>query len=105
MIRRPKSKVALYPSRSARPAGGFFDAPLVTYEQRLSADSRLALIEGSQFFEDKGSVHDAVRKIVKRLNDLGIPYVVVGGLALFQHGYRRFTEDVDLLRASRTTTA
>jgi hypothetical protein len=31
------------------------------------------------------------------LKDLGIPYAVVGGKALFQHGLRRFTEDVDLL--------
>jgi hypothetical protein len=28
---------------------------------------------------------------------MGIPYAVVGGLALFQHGLRRFTEDVDIL--------
>ena len=27
----------------------------------------------------------------------GIPYCVAGGMALFQHGYRRFTEDVDIL--------
>ena len=26
-----------------------------------------------------------------------IPYAVVGGMALFFHGYRRFTEDVDIL--------
>jgi hypothetical protein len=28
---------------------------------------------------------------------LGIPFAVVGGIALFLHGYRRFTEDVDIL--------
>src|SRR5262249_34887622 len=32
-------------------------------------------------------------------DDLGIPYAVVGGMALFMHGYRRFTEDVDILVA------
>jgi hypothetical protein len=31
------------------------------------------------------------------LAELGIDYAVVGGMAMFQHGYRRFTEDVDLL--------
>ena len=31
------------------------------------------------------------------MNELGIPYCVAGGMALFQHGYRRFTEDVDIL--------
>ena len=53
--------------------------------------------EGSKFFEERSQVQDALRKITKRLNELGIDYVVVGGMALFRHGYRRFTEDVDLL--------
>lgn len=53
--------------------------------------------EGSKFFEGEGSVQAALRKITTRLDELGIPYSVVGGLALFQHGYRRFTEDVDIL--------
>jgi hypothetical protein len=35
--------------------------------------------------------------VTRKLGDLGIDYVVVGGMAMFQHGYRRFTEDVDLL--------
>jgi hypothetical protein len=39
----------------------------------------------------------ALRKIAGKLNELGIDYVVVGGMAMFQHGYRRFTDDVDLL--------
>jgi hypothetical protein len=30
-----------------------------------------------------------------------ICYAVVGGMALFRHGLRRFTEDVDLLVTSR----
>src|SRR5437763_6856256 len=48
-------------------------------------------------FEKESAVHKALFKITKRLSDLGIPYAVVGGMALFFHGYRRFTEDVDLL--------
>jgi hypothetical protein len=70
---------------------------LVPYEQQLDSDSRLALSEGSRFFEDKSAVQDALRKITRRLNELEIPYAIVGGMALFHHGYRRFTEDVDLL--------
>ena len=53
--------------------------------------------EGSQFFEGRGAVQEALRKITRRLNDLKIPYTVIDGMALFRHGYRRFTEDVDLL--------
>lgn len=68
-----------------------------TYEQRLTANARWALSEGSLFFEDKGAVQGALRKITQRLNDLHVPYAVVGGMALFQHGVRRFTEDVNIL--------
>lgn len=55
------------------------------------------MVEGSQFFEKKSAVHQTLVRIVRRLNELGIPYAVVGGLSLFAHGFRRFTEDVDLL--------
>lgn len=68
-----------------------------TYEDRLTAEPEWALSEGSLFFEGKGAVQDALRKVAARLNELGIPYAVVGGMALFEHGFRRFTEDVDIL--------
>ena len=71
--------------------------PLIPYEQRLDQNSRWALSEGSIFFEDKGAVQQAMRRIAKRLDELGVPYAIVGGMALFQHGFRRFTEDVDIL--------
>jgi hypothetical protein len=70
---------------------------LIPYEKRLDNDWGRALSEGSRFFEEKSAVQDTLRKITKRLGDLGIPYAVVGGLALYKHGYRRFTDDVDLL--------
>jgi hypothetical protein len=53
--------------------------------------------EGSKFFEEKSAVQEALKKITTRLRALGIDYAVVGGMALFHHGVRRFTEDVDLL--------
>jgi len=71
-------------------------APL-TYQARLQNEPRWALTEGSQFFEGKSAVQDTLRKITRQLDELGIAYAVSGGLALFAHGYRRFTEDVDLL--------
>jgi len=72
-------------------------ATVVPYHERLNQDRGWALSEGSLFFEGKGKVQEALRRITIRLNELGIPYALVGGMALFQHGYRRFTEDVDLL--------
>jgi hypothetical protein len=70
---------------------------MITYEQRLNANLDWALREGSKHFEKESAVHKALRKITRRLDELGIPYVLVGGMAMFFHGYRRFTEDVNLL--------
>ena len=53
--------------------------------------------EGGRYFQGDSEAHHALKRISQRLGELGIDYVVVGGMALFQHGYRRFTEDVDLL--------
>ena len=68
-----------------------------TYESRLSANLAAALLEGSRHFEGESAVFVLLRKITRRLDELGIPHVVVGGMAWFAHGFRRFTEDVDLL--------
>ncbi len=70
---------------------------VLVYEELLNRDPRWALSEGSRHFEEDSAVFKALHKITSRLNELGIPYAVVGGMALFRHGLRRFTEDVDLL--------
>jgi hypothetical protein len=67
------------------------------YEELLNRDPRWALSEGSRHFEENSAVFKALHKVTARLKELGIPYAVVGGMALFRHGLRRFTEDVDLL--------
>jgi len=73
------------------------ESDVFSYEQLLDRDWGWALSEGSRFFEEKSAVQDALRKIARRLGDLGVPFAVAGGMALYKHGYRRFTEDVDLL--------
>src|SRR5439155_15581425 len=74
---------------------GRFD--MVAYEQRLDRNLDWALREGSMHFEQDSAVHKTLRKITQRLDELGIPYAVVGAMAMFFHGYRRFSDDVDLL--------
>jgi hypothetical protein len=69
----------------------------LSYESRLDQDLRWAMSEGERFFDEKSETHETLRRICKRLNELNIPYSVVGGMALFKHGFRRFTEDVDIL--------
>jgi len=44
-------------------------------------------------------VYESLRDITARLQELGVPYAVMGGMALVAHGYRRTTEDVDILVA------
>jgi len=69
----------------------------VAYEELLGRRLEWALREGSMHFEEKSAVHLTLRKITQRLGELKIPYAVAGGMALFFHGFRRFTEDVDIL--------
>jgi hypothetical protein len=70
---------------------------IVAYEDKLRSDFDWALREGSMHFDQDSAVHSTLRQITSRLDELEIPYVVVGAMAMFAHGYRRFTEDVDLL--------
>jgi hypothetical protein len=74
-----------------------YNEPVISYSDRLKRDGEWALSEAGKFFQEKDDVHATLTEITARLEELGIPYALVGGLALFQHGYRRFTEDVDLL--------
>jgi predicted nucleotidyltransferase len=39
----------------------------------------------------------SIETIFKALNDAGVKYLVVGGLAVNAHGFQRFTMDVDLV--------
>jgi hypothetical protein len=55
------------------------------------------LREASAYFAGKGQLHGALRRLVQRLDAEGIPYALLGGLALAEHGYPRLTEDIDLL--------
>jgi hypothetical protein len=39
----------------------------------------------------------SVEAIVKSLNDAGVKYLIVGGVAVVAHGYERLTKDLDLV--------
>ncbi len=53
--------------------------------------------EVSRFFMGEGKLNIALAKIARDLNEHGIDYMVIGALALFEHGYARLTEDIDLV--------
>ena len=66
------------------------------FEQVISSPTA-AFGEGLKFFAGVGVLNNALTEIVQRLNKLGIDYAVIDAVALNQYGYRRFTEDIDLL--------
>ena len=70
---------------------------MILYEQRLRQERRWALNQGGGHFHKDSDVFKTLYGITGRLKTLGIPYAVVGGMALFEHGFQRFTSDVDLL--------
>jgi hypothetical protein len=68
-----------------------------SYEDRMRKGGEAALRSAERFFMRDDEVHRSLRKISARLEEVGIPYAVVGGMALVAHGYRRTTLDVDVL--------
>jgi hypothetical protein len=56
-----------------------------------------SLAFAGDFLMGESNVHQALLRICDALRAADIPHAVVGALALGQYGYRRTTEDVDLL--------
>jgi hypothetical protein len=55
------------------------------------------LREASVYFVGEGRLYNTLRRLTQRLDAEGIPYALLGGIALAEHGYPRLTEDIDLL--------
>lgn len=65
--------------------------------QQIIASPVAAYDEGLRFFMGEGILNETLRRVVRDLEKHGINYVVVGAIALNSYGYRRFTEDIDLV--------
>ncbi|MEM9539032.1 MAG: nucleotidyltransferase family protein [Cyanobacteria bacterium P01_E01_bin.42] len=52
------------------------------------------------FFMQQGNIYNTLNNLHKHLSEANITYAVIGGMALALHGYRRLTEDIDLLMNS-----
>jgi hypothetical protein len=61
----------------------------------FNLDRRLKEIH--MFFQKRDPVHRALRRLAKRLEQAGIPYAVMGAMAVNLHGARRTTDDMDVL--------
>ncbi|MFY9823266.1 MAG: hypothetical protein WAM82_17925 [Thermoanaerobaculia bacterium] len=53
--------------------------------------------EAERFFRGEADVQRVAAKVARLLEEDGIPYAVIGAMALNEYGYRRVTVDVDLL--------
>ena len=71
--------------------------PILAYEQLLYQGGERMRREASAYFAGSGALHDALHRLTKRFDAAGIPYALLGGLALAEHGYPRLTQDIDLL--------
>jgi hypothetical protein len=70
-------------------------------ESRLSQEQESRFFAGAEeatrFFMGDADVQHALEKISRLLEKDGIPYAIVGAMALNAYGYRRVTVDVDIL--------
>lgn len=66
------------------------------FAERIASPAA-AYEEGLAFFRGQGMLNNALLRVAADLERAGIAYAVIGAVALNQHGYKRFTEDIDLL--------
>jgi hypothetical protein len=55
------------------------------------------LKEIDMFFDGSSPVHQTMQRLTQQLLDAGIPYAVMGGMAVNAHRVRRTTDDLDVL--------
>jgi hypothetical protein len=60
-------------------------------------DFMARLKEIDRFFGRRDKVHQTLRRLARRLEKAGIPYAIMGAMAVNAHGARRTTDDVDVL--------
>lgn len=75
---------------------GFSNMQSTNFQQMLQAPV-WAYEEGLNFFEGRGMLNETLRRLAGDLEKNEIEYAVIDAIALNQHGYQRFTADIDLL--------
>jgi len=65
--------------------------------QSIVSTPRSAYAEALRFFKGEGMLNDALGRLAADLDSKKIDYVVIGAIALNQHGFQRLTIDIDIL--------
>src|SRR5580700_4681946 len=66
-----------------------FDRKTFSFTNRLK--------EIGMFFQKRSPQHQTMRRLARRLKKAGIPYAIMGAMAVNAHGAERTTKDVDVL--------
>ena len=77
----------------------------MVYEERLQGEYGHLLREASAHFAGKSGVYQTLLNLARRLDEEGIPYAVIGGMALGRHGLARMTKDLDVLMTAEGLAA
>ena len=57
----------------------------------------IPITEAGAFFMKTDPVRATLNELARRLDEAGIDYAIVGGMALGYHGFVRVTQDVGLI--------
>jgi len=75
--------------------------PLAWGAARMSPEAEARFVEGveycGRFLMGRGEVHQALYRLTALLEADGLPYAIIGAMALNEYGHRRVTVDVDLV--------
>src|ERR1700732_4131961 len=78
--------MATTPREGGKPG---FDPKTFSFMNRLK--------EIGRFFQKRSPQHQTMRRLARRLEKTGIPYAIMGAMAVNAHGAVRTTDDVDVL--------
>jgi len=70
---------------------------LMQYIKRNFPSNNSPLVRLSLFHDKRGPVWSTLKLITDKLKQDKIDYAVIGGLAVYEHGYERTTRDCNLL--------
>jgi hypothetical protein len=70
---------------------------MIAFEKKMQAGGEAAVRHVGEFSMRTDPVHETLRTLTQKLDSLGVPYAVVGAMALSAHGYVRATTDIDVL--------
>lgn len=76
---------------------GYNPALPAPFETCRRGDMDACLREADRFFGGRGEVHHTLDRFAARLEAAGIPYAVMGAMALNIHGHERVTTDLDVI--------